>query len=802
MQYCSGSDSSDGLANRVFPGKDQLAVLCREKEWAETPLGPISSWSTSLRAVAALVVASPMPLVVLWGPELVQIYNDSIRQMMGKKHPTGLGQPNHECWPEVWHFNAPIYEALVTRREPFSFHNERLVIERHGQPEAAYFTLNYSPVTDDDGSVGGVFVTVSETTVAVERAQNEVAQAESKERLKIAVEAADLGTWDLDLTTDTAAIRSLRHDQIFGYEVHQTEWGQEIAMRHVLPEDRPIFQEAFASAMQTGELSCEVRVRWPDGSIHWIAPLGRTYFDSEGRPVRMAGVIADVTERNSAEALRKSEERFRLMADAVPQIVWITDNEGQIEFFNQQWSKYTGMTFHANTATEVFAGEVHPDDIAITLERFEQARRSGSMFFVEHRLRSATGEYRWFLVRAEPYRALSSGEICRWFGASVDIHDRKLAEEKLKESDRRKDEFLAMLAHELRNPLAPIGAAAQLLQMGKLDDGRVRHTSRIIGRQVDHMTHLINDLLDVSRVTRNLVELVKAPLDIRHIVNDAVEQVTPLMQSRRHHLALYLAPDTTMVMGDKKRLVQVIANILNNAAKYTNEGGHITLKTETDKSEVLVEVTDNGIGMTSNLTAHAFDLFAQGERTSDRVDGGLGLGLALVKSLVELHGGHVSCSSEGLGRGSKFKVCLPRIIVSGNHDEALHADGAMQPGTKALRILVVDDNVDAAAMLAMLLEEAGHQVLVEHEPCQALRRSKLEKPDVCLLDIGLPEMDGNELAQHLRAQPETAKAVLIAVTGYGQDGDRKRTLAAGFDHHLVKPLDTKKLAMILAETGV
>lgn len=397
----------------------------------------------------------------------------------------------------------------------------------------------------------------------------------------------------------------------------------------------------------------------------------------------------------------------------------------------------------------------------------------------------------WIEIRA--HRSLNGG-IAFFFR---DVTERRSAQEQLEIADRRKDEFLAMLAHELRNPLAPIGAAAQLLQIAKLDEARVRQTSQIIGRQVDHMTHLINDLLDVSRVTRGLVALENAPLDIRHIVTDAVEQATPLMQSRRHHLVLHLPRDTTMVMGDKKRLVQVIANILNNAAKYTSEGGNILLKTDIREAHVQIDVDDNGIGMAPDLAEHAFDLFAQAERTSDRSAGGLGLGLALVKSLVQLHGGTVACHSQGIGQGSTFSVCLPRLPVPECIHEHSYNDRFKQQGARPLRILIVDDNVDAASMLAMLLEASGHHVMVEYGSRQALVRAKMEAPDVCLLDIGLPEIDGNELAQRLRALPETARSVLVAVTGYGKEQDRKRTLAAGFDHHLVKPVETKKLTEIL-----
>jgi len=361
---------------------------------------------------------------------------------------------------------------------------------------------------------------------------------------------------------------------------------------------------------------------------------------------------------------------------------------------------------------------------------------------------------------------------------------------------------MAMLAHELRNPLAPIGAAADLLQRARLDEAQVRQTSQIIGRQVRHMTSLVDDLLDVSRVTRGLVALHRERLDIRHIVNDAIEQVTPLIHARRQHLTLALPPQSPLVEGDRKRLVQVLANLLNNAAKYTHEGGQITLSTEVRDTHVLLHVTDDGIGMAPELVTRAFELFSQAERSSDRSLGGLGLGLALVKSLIDLHHGSVTCHSAGQGKGSTFTVCLPRMASEAPVAESPAAGMLNAPApSDQLRIMVVDDNVDAAAMLALLLESNGHEVHVEHAALPALAASEHAAPHVFLLDIGLPDIDGVELARRLRARANAQQAVLVAITGYGQEQDRARTAAAGFNHHLVKPVDMQKLYAILDEVS-
>ena len=393
-----------------------------------------------------------------------------------------------------------------------------------------------------------------------------------------------------------------------------------------------------------------------------------------------------------------------------------------------------------------------------------------------------------------------SGQIIGAAVVEMDITDRIKAEAALRAADRRKDEFLAMLAHELRNPLAPISAAADLLAMTDLEAAMVRQTSVVISRQVRHMAGLVDDLLDVSRVTRGLVRIRRDRLDIRQVACEAVEQVQPLLEARGHRMTIHAPPQAALVSGDRNRLVQVVANLLNNAAKYTPRGGNIQVDIEVGNATVDIHVTDDGIGMAPDLIDHAFELFTQAERTSDRSQGGLGIGLALVRSLVTLHGGRVVAHSDGAGKGSRFTVTLGRA-----REGLAGASGG--PGlspvvqTVRLKVLIVDDNQDAAAMEAMVVEALGHEVMVEHGAREALQRAAAECPQVCLLDIGLPDMDGNELARRLRRQPETAASVLIAVTGYGQEHDRAISRAAGFDYHFVKPMDAIQLADLLAWVG-
>jgi signal transduction histidine kinase len=367
----------------------------------------------------------------------------------------------------------------------------------------------------------------------------------------------------------------------------------------------------------------------------------------------------------------------------------------------------------------------------------------------------------------------------------------------MRDVDRRKDEFLAMLAHELRNPLAPISAASDLLKIPDLDRTRIHKTSEIISRQVKHMTGLIDDLLDVSRVSRGLVKLEQKVVDLRQVLNHAVEQVRPLIESRKHRLTIQTPHEPAYVNGDLKRLIQIVANLLNNAAKYTLPSGDLRLALDVDATSVTIAVDDNGIGMEAHLLAHVFDMFSQAQRSSDRSQGGLGIGLSIVKSLVSLHGGEVLACSAGVGKGSRFTVKLPRALRSDASAPLAASPIAALPENRQ-RILVVDDNVDAANLLGMFLDLAGYQTTVVYSAQAALDHVQLEVPEVFLLDIGLPDMDGNELARRLRAQPRTSSSQLFAITGYGQQADRQKTSAAGFDRHFVKPVEMEKLLGVLS----
>jgi PAS domain S-box-containing protein len=513
----------------------------------------------------------------------------------------------------------------------------------------------------------------------------------------------------------------------------------------------------------------------------------------------VAARIRTASERlRGMAALRESEAKFRTIADAMPQMVWSTLPDGYHDYYNQQWYSYTGVPLNS-TDGDGWNDIFHPDDSERAWAAWRASLATGKTYEIQYRLRHHTGVYRWVLGRALPVRN-DAGAIIRWMGTCTDIDDQKQAEEALRQASLRKDEFLAMLAHELRNPLAPISSAAQLLMLANTDPQRVHKAGDIILRQVRHMTDLVDDLLDVSRVTRGLVQIERHPLDLKDVLHSAIEQAHPLMDARHHTLAVEQTDAPTRVLGDQTRLVQVVVNLLNNAAKYTPQGGHVTLSLTTDAGEACIMVTDNGSGIAPSLLPYVFDLFIQAERTPDRAQGGLGLGLALVKRITALHNGSVHALSEGLGQGSSFMMLLPLLEEDPAAAVPVADVPVAAPGGR-LSIMIVDDHPDGVQTLAELLAAQGHEVLMAEDGASALRLAQGRAIDAFILDIGLPDMDGHELARRLRTSPEGRDALLVALTGYGQAQDRALSKAAGFDHHFVKPADSVALAAVLAGRG-
>lgn len=516
--------------------------------------------------------------------------------------------------------------------------------------------------------------------------------------------------------------------------------------------------------------------------------------DEQGRTYALLSTERDITERLRIEG----EMRFRRLADDIPSLLRVEDRHGMAEFVNRACVEFSGRPREALLG-HGWLQLVHPQERDAYLAEHAAAQSTQSQPAVDFRLMRADGTYRWMRSISRPHIG-ADGQFAGFVSLMLDVEDRKRAEIALLTADRRKDEFLAMLAHELRNPLATVSNAARILAASGTKDDRVLWAAGVIGRQTAVLAKLLDGLLDVARFAHGKTVLELAPVDIHAVVARAVEMSEPLIKERHQYLRMSVpAPDELIVEGDIVRLTQVLANLLNNASKYSEERGEIRVDVERTEADALVHVIDFGAGLAENMIPHVFDLFMQADRTLDRAKGGLGLGLTLVRQLVEMHGGSVKASSAGPGKGSRFTVRLPLLANTPAVRFAREAKAPMAVGP-SLRILVVDDHVDGASTLAYMLKNHGHQVCVAHDGTAALE-TLTDPVDVVILDIGLPGMDGYTLARAMRGQPNMAEVMLIALTGYGQPEDVKKANAAGFNRHLVKPVDFDELLALISKVA-
>jgi len=538
---------------------------------------------------------------------------------------------------------------------------------------------------------------------------------------------------------------------------------------------------------------------------HWAT---RGFFDDNGAVIEYQAVGRDITERKRAEdqrrqlesqrqiesVLRASEERFRSLADNAPVLIWMSGLRNEAVYFNKPWLDFTGRSLEQELVSG-WIESIHPDDRQSCVDTCEAAFARREPLATQFRLRRHDGEYRWILDNGIPYFG-ADGAFSGYVGSCVDITPRKLAEEELEQAGRRKDEFLAMLGHELRNPLAPIGMAVEIMGTLAPADDSIVWARDVIARQLRQLTRLVDDLLDVSRITRGKITLLLTPLELTSVVAQAVETSRPLIDSRHHQLAVHVPADPVWVRGDAVRLGQVLSNLLNNAAKYTPDGGRIGLTVELRDSQATLTVADNGLGLPAESLERVFDLFWQFE-SRDHAQRGLGMGLTLVKRLVELHGGNVLARSAGRGQGSEFIVRLPALEVQAE-PPTVGTLGATRQSLIRRRILVVDDNADAADALSRVLQLQDQEVCVAHDGHAALQMADAVQPEIIFLDLDLPKMNGLDVARRLRTGWPIRPPLLIATTGFGQEEDRRRTAEAGFDHHLVKPIDPQVLRSLLA----
>lgn len=657
----------------------------------------------------------------------------------------------------------------------------------------------------------------------------------SEDLLQLALRAAHAGPWAWDLQSGQG-FWSEEFYLLLGVSPETEPLPYANWQRLVHPADRQRADQELQSAIaERRTIDLDFRIQRPDGAVRWLNFKGQAAYGPDGTPVRMVGLSMDITDRKQTEeALRKSEAELRLVADSAPVFIAHCGRDLRFRFVNAAYATRLGLR------PEDLIGKTIPE--VLGEEAYESFRQH-----VETVLR---GE-RVAFEREVPYERIGrhvmhclyvpelddAGAVQGWVAVVMDVTERRQAEDSLrqaqkalKEADRRKDEFLAMLAHELRNPLAPIRNAVGVLERLDSPDPRLEKMREVIDRQTEQLTRLVDDLLDVSRITQGKIALHREVIDLARIVGRAIETSRPLIDANGHRLLVTLPHAPIWIEGDLSRLAQVVSNLLNNAAKYTETGGTIWLTAEYRHGEVSLRVRDTGVGMPAEVLPRIFDLFNQADRSLERAQGGLGIGLTIVRRLVEMHGGRVAAFSPGPGQGSEFVVHLPVVTERMREAEAhsVHAadiadtdqaapdapasmasaasmastasttssDSPPAPST-GYRVLVVDDNQDSAESLEILLQGEGYEVRIAHDGPSGIEVAQAFHPHVVLLDIGLPGIDGYGVAHHLRGQTETQDAVLIALTGYGQTKDRQRTKAAGFDHHLVKPIHYDELASLI-----
>ena len=559
-------------------------------------------------------------------------------------------------------------------------------------------------------------------------------------------------------------------ERLFGYTSEEAI-GQSITI--IIPPDRREEERGILEKIRNGERVQHMEtVRVSKGGERLdisvtISPIR----DPADRIIGASKVARDISKRKRAtDLLQQSEARFRFLSETIPSIVWTAAPDGTITYVNRRWLEFCGIT-DPQQATSLSALTVHPDDVERCAKAWLWHLRKGRDFEIEVRLRRYDGAYRWFVSRAVPFRD-HSGTILSWFGTTTDIHEQKEMEETLRQADRRKDEFLATLAHELRNPLAPIRNALHIMRLKGDDPATVEQARKIMDRQLGQLVRLVDDLLDVGRITRGKLELRRERIELGAVIRNAVDATQPFIEAAGHKLDVSLMPGPVYLDADPVRLAQVLSNLLNNAAKYMDRGGRIWLTTAADGAEaVVVTVRDQGIGIPAEALPSVFEMFTQLDGSLERSHGGLGIGLTLAKQLVELHGGSIQARSEGIGHGSEFSVRLPIVLTARADAPIVEKPDSQGHGT--YRVLVADDNHDAVESMGMMLRLMGNEVRTVRDGLQAIEEAAAFRPDIVVLDIGMPRMNGYDAARRIREQRWGSGMILVALTGWGQEVDKR-----------------------------
>ena len=640
---------------------------------------------------------------------------------------------------------------------------------------------------------------------AIVRARVEHDLSTARRRLDAALIAGEVGVFDWDLLSDRV-YGDANHMSLFGLPSEPGFAPRSTFAERIHPDDRQQRAARVQHTLATGApYECEYRIV-NGSSTRWVIARGKVERDATGKPVRFPGVVLDITTRKQAEQDRQSmadsfgrlSRVHETILSTTDDFATVVDRNGRFLYANRRLLDVWGKTLdqvigktRLELGYERWHHELHMREIAQILQTKQQIR--GEVPFTGPTGISGIYDYIFTPVLGP------DGEVESIVGSSRNVTERKRTEETLREMDRQKNAFLAQLAHELRNPLAPIRNAIQVFRKTHGGDPDADWAAGVIDRQVDHLTRLIDDLLDVSRISRNKLDLRLQRIELQEIVRGALEICRPLIDQNKHDVMLRMAPEPIYLQGDLARLTQVMMNIITNAAKYMDPGGFIEICARREGAQAVLRVRDKGIGMDADTLAHAFDMFYQADSSLERSQSGLGIGLSLVRSVVDLHEGTVEGHSAGPGQGSEFIVRLPAQSAEVQPEVTPPVTADIDTHGASRRVLVVDDNRDAVESLALFLQLSGHVVQTAYDGMEALAAAEAFQPEIVLLDIGMPKLNGYEVCQRIRAQAWGKTIMIVAQTGWGQEEDKLRTREAGFDGHLVKPVDPLKLIQLIAE---
>jgi PAS domain S-box-containing protein len=786
----------------MFAGPGDLRALCRSLDWGATAAGPVACWSPSLRTAVRMCLDAPMLMAICAVPNLALVYNDGYAALLGPaRHPRALGRSAREIWSGAWQWLEADVEKVIGRGESAARLEQRLLLERGGvAEEEAFVAYSLTPIREDDGRVVGVVNVMVEITERVRADTERTAVLEAIiQSSHDAIFAKDLSGRMLLANPTTMSVIGKPAEQILGKTDVEFLDDEEQA-RQVMANDRRV--------LETGQsIEAEEVVQSPDGTPHTWQAAKVPYRDASGHVIGLLAIARDITdrkhhdsaERRAEEAVRASEIELREAQRLARLGSWRWVVGGEIT-----WSEGLFQILGRDLALGPPTLETLPQ--FYTAEGWSRlgpaiarAAETGAPYELELEMIRQDGTRFWSITRGEAVRG-PTGAIEKLRGTSHDITERKRAEQErerlvaaLSETDQRKNEFLGVLSHELRNPLTPIRNSLGILQRATPGGDQDRRARAVIDRQVHQLTRLVDDLLDITRISRGKIRLQTTRLDFVDLVRQAVDDHQSLLEGREVTVALPAPP--IWVLGDPTRLTQTIGNLLQNAAKFTSRGGKISISLARTGSRAVVEVADTGRGIEPDLLPRIFEPFVQAEHSLARTGGGLGLGLALVKGLVEQHGGTVKVSSEGPGKGARFTLDIPLDEqVASRAEEHL-------PQTvtgNGLKVLVIEDNVDAADSLAAVLDLDGYDVRVSYSAHDGIAKARESRPDVLLCDVGLPEMDGYDVARAFRSDPALRDVYLVALTGYAGPEDQHRAAEAGFQRHLPKPPDLAALEQLLA----